>query len=454
MLPQSFEDNIPPENRVQPDEIAEFRQTVKLAREQDPVGWEATRKLVGKHRLHKTRSELADRIMQAPLAVHVRERLLHALGEPGSDPSSGLLKQLTGLPISKAIRALYLYFQIGQDLLENDSAYDYDNEPTAPEIAAFLLTNPNPYDFLLRSANPTILDLGAGDLSFEEELVDQYVPQLTAHHRALVVHAVDRLQPGSQFGGVYHASQERLRKFSTYAPNALQFRFWGGIDMVESLTLHGLRPTYTIVTCHAPATPTFAYEPRRVSAGIITSHLERTKGSFRTIRVHGEEALEVHHRGKALTFPAWKFVVQGPRTLLELMARRGRICVLSAVDNEVFWEILSQLVDDQRARPADVIFTKDNIPDIFGTLYQTLSALKVGDRLQLGHLTSLRSILPYHLPLKPSGSSGYRFHSVEIRRGAVFQGIPASFTARQFSHMREESPPWCLILTSQLIQDL
>ena len=260
MLPQSFEGNIPPEDGFQQDEIGAFRQTVKLTREQDPVGWEATRKLVGKQRLHETRSELADRIMQAPLAVQVREMLLHALGEPGSDQSSALLKQLTGLPISKALRALYLYFQIGQHLSENNN-----NDPTAPEIAALLATNPNPYDLLLQSANPTILDLGAGDLSFEEELVDQYVPQLTAHPRSLVVHAIDRLQPGSQFGGVYHASQDRLRKFSTYAPDALQFRFWGGIDMVESLTLHGLLPTYTMVTCHAPATPTFAYEENFLS---------------------------------------------------------------------------------------------------------------------------------------------------------------------------------------------
>ena len=451
MLPQSIEENIPPEDGFQQDKIGAFRQTVKLAREQDPLRWEATRKLVGKQRLQETRSELADRILQAELAVHVRERLLQSLGEPGSEQSSATLKQLTGLPTTKAIRALCLYFQIGQDLSEKNS--EHNNDLTAPEIAAHLATNPNPYDLLLKSANPTILDLGAGDLSFEEELVDQYVPQLMVHHRPLVVHAIDRLQPGSQFGGVYHASQDRLQKLSNYTPDALQFRFWGGIDMIDSLTLHGLLPTYTLVTCHAPATPTFAYEPRRVSADVLTSHLERTKGTFRTIRVHGEEALEVHHRGKALTFPAWKFAIQGPLTLLELMARRGRMCVLSAVDNEVFWEILSQLVDDQRVRPTNVIFTPDNLPDIFGTLYQALSALKLGDRLQLGDLVALRSMLPFRLPQKPQGSYGYRFHSVQIRRGAVFHGVPASFTAHQFSHMREESPPWCLILTPQLLRE-
>lgn len=452
MRHQPSKDPIHSESEGHQDEIATFRQTIQHAREQDPLGWEATRKFVGQHRLHTTRSELADRIMQASLTGHVRGLLLQAIGftesdQPSAIVQSGILKQLTGLPTSKAIRALCLYFQIGQDRSPNQGG------PTAQEIAAHLATNSNPYDVLLQSTNPTVLDLGAGDLSFEEELVDQYVPQLTAQHRSLVVHAIDRLQPGSQLGGVYHASWDRVRKFSEYAKNTLQFRFWGGIDMAECLTLRGLLPTYTIVTCHAPATPTFAFEPSRLSSDIIASHLERTKGSFRTIRVHGEEALEVHHRGKALTFPAWKFVIQGPLALLELMARRGRLCVISAIDTEVFWEILSQLVEAESCRPPNVIFTPDNIPDIFAPIYESLSALNSGDRLQLGDLTSLRSLLPYRLPVKPRGSSGYRFHSIEIRRGATFKGIPAGFTARQFLHMREESPPWSMTLIPELFTE-
>jgi hypothetical protein len=34
---------------------------------------------------------------------------------------------------------------------------------------------------------------------------------------------------------------------------------------------------------------------------------------------------------------------------------------------------------------------------------------------------------------------------VEIRRGAVLKGVPTSFTARQFSQMKEESTPWWVI---------
>ncbi len=448
----------PPENNKTPgdpfyqDEFATFRQAVKQAREYDHLGWENTRKLVGQNRLYTTRSELADRIIQVSPPETIREALLQALGISESGQHSSIqadsLKQLTGLPLSKGIRALCLYFQIGQDLPKTG------NEPTPQEIATFLAINPNPYDLLLEIPNPALLDLGAGDLSFEEELVTHYVPRLRTNNRSLVVHAIDRLQPGSQFGGVYHANQDRLRKFSAFPADALRFRFWANTDMAETLTLRGLLPTYTIVTCHAPATPTFAYEPKRVSPDIITAHLAQTKGTFRTICVQGEEALEVHHRGKALTFPPWKFVIQGTLTLLDLMARRGRLCVLSAVDEEVFWEILCQLIEDPQVRPPNVIFSKESLPEIFGPIYQSLSTLGIGDRLQLENITSLRSGFPYHVPPKPRGSSGYRFSSVVIRRGAPFQGIPASFTARQFSHMREESPPWCLVLLPQPIPKL
>jgi hypothetical protein len=35
-------------------------------------------------------------------------------------------------------------------------------------------------------------------------------------------------------------------------------------------------------------------------------------------------------------------------SLLDLVARRGFLCVLGAVDSQVFWEILAQLLDDAR----------------------------------------------------------------------------------------------------------
>jgi len=43
----------------------------------------------------------------------------------------------------------------------------------------------------------------------------------------------------------------------------------------------------------------------------------------------------------------------------------------------------------------------------------------------------------------PSVFSKFRY--VEIRRGALWEGIPSSFTAQQFSYMKEESTPWWII---------
>jgi hypothetical protein len=42
--------------------------------------------------------------------------------------------------------------------------------------------------------------------------------------------------------------------------------------------------------------------------------------------------------------------------------------------------------------------------------------------------------------------TSYRFRYVEVSRGAVFDGLPASQTARRFSSMKEEAPPWMLVL--------
>jgi hypothetical protein len=43
----------------------------------------------------------------------------------------------------------------------------------------------------------------------------------------------------------------------------------------------------------------------------------------------------------------------------------------------------------------------------------------------------------------------YSFRYVEVRRGAVFEGIPASRTAHLFSNMAEEEPPWFMILVPE-----
>jgi hypothetical protein len=305
----------------------------------------------------------------------------------------------------------------------------------------FLLGHRNPYDLLIEAESPSLLDLGAGDLSFAEELATQYLPRLRQQQKMLTIHCVDRLQPGSQFGGPLHAPPHRLKLLRSQ--DGLHFKFWGGQDMFEAVTLKTALPRYTLVTCHAPANPTFAYEPTRVSRTAIERHLRATKGEYRVVREAGEAALEVLHGGRALLFPPWKFDIRGPLTLLDLVRRRASAVVLSAVDQDVFWEVLSQVIADPRARPRDTIFTPAVLPDLFGEVYLKLTALPIGASVSLADLTKLRDDIPAVLD---AAGAPYRFRYVEVRRGSVFDDLPASQTARRFGSMRDEAPPWMLVL--------
>jgi len=308
----------------------------------------------------------------------------------------------------------------------------------------------NPFDLLLEANVASLLDLGAGDLSFATELVEQYVAPLHQRQRELILHTLDRLQPGSMLGGPLHPERERLNGLRSRT--GLSFQFYGNQDMYDlgSLDQTGkLAPRYTVATCWAPATPTFAYEPTRLSEQIIAQELHRTKGTFRHTLFSGEPALEVQHGDRALLFPPWKFEIRGPLALLDLLARRGLLCVLGAVDTQVFWETLAQLLDDVRYRPNNQPFTSDNLPVVFGEIFERLSRLAIGETLDLSDCGPLRREIPRVLPLLPTQAPSYRFRSIQIRRGAIFPGIPASSTARRFADMTEESPPWMLILVPE-----
>ena len=434
-----------------PDTPAQLRAHIQTCKQADPTAWERTRKCVHPAHLADTLAQLTARIRHSALPDTLRERLAAGL-ETSHVPASGTagdhtLKAFTGLPHTKAIRALCLYFALVRDSAPASAGL------TPHDIEAVVRHGPSPYELLLRVEKPSLLDLGAGDLSFEEALLDRYLPPLRQRGKVFTLHALDRLQPGSQLGGLYHASPERLRRLARVAPDALHFRFWGGMDMMAAATPRALLPRYTIVTCHAPATPTFAYEPSRLSPAIIRAHLARTKGDFHTVRVHGEDALTVMHRGTSLTFPPWKFSIQGPLALLNLAARRGALCVLTAIDDEMFWELLAQLVDNPAMRPADIVFTPDTIPGVFGPVHHTLTSLNIGDRCSLSDITALRHTFPAGPDPGDGSPAPHRFRFVEIRRGAVFPDMPAGSTARHFPHMSEEMPPWQLVLVPELVDE-
>jgi hypothetical protein len=217
-----------------------------------------------------------------------------------------------------------------------------------------------------------------------------------------------------------------------------------------------LATRYTLVTCWAPATPTFAYEPTRLSEAVIQEDLRRSKGAFRHVRYEGESALEVQHGERALIFPAWKFDIRGPVALLNLMARRGLVGVLGAVDSQVFWEILAQLLQDARYRPQNQPFNPENLPIVFGII-SPLDATELGS-----HLTHPTRHVRLPGVSDPAASLRLDF-GMWIRRGAVFPGSLPAVRPPIHAHARRESalvsharpgrsaaiafPSWALVFT-------
>ena len=113
------------------------------------------------------------------LAQAHRLTLMTSLRQIQGEP----LKQLTGLPTTKAVRALCVLF-----LTESTRSSTPCSRWSPLEVENFLRAHHNPYDLLLDIDVASLLDIGAGDLSFAAELADQYVPLLRARHRQLVLH--------------------------------------------------------------------------------------------------------------------------------------------------------------------------------------------------------------------------------------------------------------------------
>ena len=431
-------------------DIQEFRTRIKAIRESSPQHWEASRKLMAPESLAATLPVLIQSIQQASLVPSLQKRLLEVVQQFGQQIKSReihqALKELTGLPPTKAIRALIVWGVLAIGKKDEGGGEDLSTE----ELEHYLREGRNPYDILLQSPAPSLLDIGAGDLTFEQELVDQYIPQFRSHNTMLRLHAFDRLTPGSRVGGVYHKNRDREQYLKSFPAEELKYQFWGGVDIEQFGQVKGALRRYTMCTCHAPANPTFAYEPNRVERKLIHDYLRATRGESRLSRYEGELVLEVSHREQELTFPPWKFDIIGPVTLLQCMTQRSRVGVLSAIDDEVFWELLSQILADDQYRPRDRIFSKDNITEIFGEVYAALHALAIGDRMDLSRIAQLRGHLATGTTPIGKTPTSLAFRYVEIRRGAIWKGIPSSFTAQQFSNMKEESPPWWIIFITDV----
>ena len=428
----------------------EFRRLIHERAKQHRGQWEASRRLIEEPVFPATVARLLRLAQEQDLPIAIRDVLCRLFEKPEArrvqDLDGELLKTLTGFPPAKAFRALCVFF----GLTDRVGACLPVPHMESETIERHVRSTANPFDLLLSAEVPSVLDLGAGDLSFAAELAEHYVPRLQQRDRQLILHGMDRLDPCSKLGGPLHPSHDRLRILRNKI--GLRFAFWGNQDMfaLERLEETGaLASSYLIATCWAPATPAFAYEPTRLSRSTIEEELYKTKGAFRNVRFQGEPALEVLHGDRALLFPPWKFEIVGPRALLGLLSARGLLCVLGAVDNQVFWELLAQLLEDPRYRPPDQPFTDSNIPEVFGEVYHALHHVRIGDSVDLADIGVLRRPM---LPLSSSASSHPRNHAdrwfryVRISRGATFPGLPASSTARMFPVMTEETTPWFLTL--------
>lgn len=428
------------------DTIAEFRRVVNRLAQESGGRWEASKRVHESSAFPLMLAQLVRASQEASLPPAVKDLLDRSLDRGHArgvqDVDGPGLKALTGFPPSKAFRALCIYFGLIPALASRWPVPDVADK----DVDRLIRPSSNPFDLLLHSPVASVLDLGAGDLSFAGELADQYLPCLLGQARDLILHAVDRLDPGSKLGGPLHPGRTRIAQLQ--ARPGLGFRFYGNQDMCDLHDLDDagkLAPLYTIATCWAPATPTFAYEPTRLSEAVILEDLRQTKGTFRQIRFEGESALEVQHGERALIFPSWKFDIRGPLALLNLLAKRGVVGILGAVDSQVFWELLAQLLEHPRYRPADLPFSPSNLPEVFGEVYRQLTGLQSGESLSLADIAPLRATLPASPTVQANGKPA-SFRQILIRRGAVLPGLPASSTARRFSDMIEEAPPWFVTL--------
>jgi hypothetical protein len=90
-----------------------------------------------------------------------------------------------------------------------------------------------------------------------------------------------------------------------------------------------------------------------------------------------------------------------------------------------------------------VFYTEENVRKYFGSIYEPLAQLAVGERTVL---KEVRGDIPR--VLGPEGKQGerYGFRYVEVRRGALFPGMPTGRTAYVFEQMTREAAPWFLTL--------
>src|SRR5439155_21393342 len=114
----------------------------------------------------------------------------------------------------------------------------------------------NPYDLPVTADVASVMDFGAGDLTFEQQLATGYLPRLQAAGKELILHCLDRLHPAHEASSLVQAGRERLQKLRQHPSSRWQFRFFSSRDMFAVQDVPRVCPRYTIAVCHSPACPT------------------------------------------------------------------------------------------------------------------------------------------------------------------------------------------------------
>ena len=159
--------------------LADFRsQVTQLLQERDKE-WEASRKLVEAKQLTATLKRLIDEAHRVDLPDIVRDAITLALGS--SEATS--IQESARPPAQRTHRAPSDQSQYGHSVCGSISLRARRPRGQSPslrseEIEAFAQSHTNPFDLLLEADVASLLDLGAGDLSFATELVELYVAPL------------------------------------------------------------------------------------------------------------------------------------------------------------------------------------------------------------------------------------------------------------------------------------
>src|SRR5437870_13769500 len=152
--------------------LADFRRRLREAVENNREAWTASRQLVASDAADETLQRLHAAVAGSSLDRGIREELLRVLALAGRDGLQAIsqegLRELTGLNPTKAVRNLCLLLGVGAGAVDAGAVPSLAQE----KVEAAVRGQDDPFDVLLEADVASVVDCGAGDLTFEEMVVE------------------------------------------------------------------------------------------------------------------------------------------------------------------------------------------------------------------------------------------------------------------------------------------